>query len=171
MSEQQFVALCLILLFIKPICRALGRLLLRSAKRSSRRLPGQFRTRIRVIDGDTVYAIANNTKIRLHGIDAPESGQAQGRHSTNFLRDLTADSDVIVKPIEFDRYGRIVATLLRCQDSLNLNAAMVANGYALAERRYSKEYLGLQRSAKRGNAGLWAMGKIQDPRAWRQAHR
>ena len=52
--------------------------------------PNTFSTnQVRVIDGDTMEVIPPNRKserVRLLGIDAPESNQAYGKNSTNTLR-------------------------------------------------------------------------------------
>ena len=64
---------------------------------------------ISVADGDTITVLdANNTqhRIRLSGIDAPESHQAFGTQSKHNLSDLVFDKDVTVEYYKTDQYGR-----------------------------------------------------------------
>ena len=74
-------------------------------------------------------------RIRLHGIDTPESKQTCqrggvtwlcGAEATKILRELISGSDVSCTERDQDRYGRIVAV---CHaNDRNLNAAMVLSG-------------------------------------------
>ncbi len=68
-----------------------------------------------VIDGDTIEILG--THIRLHGIDAPESGQSCyidgkrwqcGRDAANVLADLIDRRSVTCQERDRDRYGRVV---------------------------------------------------------------
>jgi endonuclease YncB( thermonuclease family) len=70
----------------------------------------------RIVDGDTIEVAGE--RIRLHGIDAPESKQTCewqgktipcGRLATLALIDLTAGAEVTCKTREKDRYRRWVA--------------------------------------------------------------
>src|ERR1700720_83672 len=75
-----------------------------------------------VIDGDTLEI--HGTRIRLWGIDAPESGQlCRGEDSLQYRCRAKAANDLdafITRrslnciPISLDRYGRTVATCLVC---------------------------------------------------------
>src|SRR5438874_1326064 len=70
---------------------------------------------VRVADGDTVTILdSNNTqhRIRLQGIDAPESHQAFGMQSKQSLSRLIFDKDVTVEYDKTDRYGRIVGKII-----------------------------------------------------------
>ena len=98
-----------------------------------------------VIDGDTVDI--HGTRIRLFGI-APEGGQISTAHGKPFrcgqqaalgLADEIGNKIVECRPKDRDRYGRIVAVCLAGRK--DLNAWMVANGLALAYRRYSTDYV------------------------------
>jgi endonuclease YncB( thermonuclease family) len=69
---------------------------------------------------------------------------------------------------DVDRYGRIVAV---CRAGLNdLGAFMVANGWALAYRRYSTAYVGPEGSAKAARRGIWR-GTFTAPWDWRRGDR
>ena len=67
-----------------------------------------------------------------------------------------------------DRYGRVVAECFVGEQ--NLNGWLVANGWALAYRRYSTKFVQAENDAKTNRAGLW-QGSFTDPWAWRQQNR
>ena len=100
----------------------------------------------RVIDGDTIEV--SGQRIRLHGIDAPEGRQTCRRDAATWLCGVEADRAlrlfidgrrVTCRERDVDRYGRIVAV---CHaGGQDLNGRMVAEGMALAYRRYSTEYV------------------------------
>jgi endonuclease YncB( thermonuclease family) len=129
----------------------------------------------RIIDGDTISI--SNQRIRLHGIDTPESKQSCqregvvwfcGAEATQTLRDLVGRSEVTCNQRDRDRYGRIVAV---CRaNGRNLNKAMVLSGMALAYRRYSKDYVSQEIIAKAAKRGLWS-GKFVPPWEWRRGER
>ena len=105
-----------------------------------------------VIDGDTLEI--QGQRIRLHGIDAPESRQLCrldgkpwqcGRDAANALADRTASRPVACEELDRDRYGRIVA---RCTVAgEDLGAWMVQQGLALAYRRASLSHRDAQCAA------------------------
>jgi endonuclease YncB( thermonuclease family) len=132
-------------------------------------------TPTRVIDGDTIDI--SGQRIRLHGIDTPEAKQTCqrdgvawlcGAAATKALRNLIGGAQVTCVQRDKDRYGRIVAV---CHaKGVNLNAAMVLSGMALAYRKYSDDYIGHEASAKTGGRGLWA-GQFVPPWDWRRGKR
>ncbi|MCR8712151.1 thermonuclease family protein [Campylobacter sp. W0066.1] len=65
----------------------------------------------RVIDGDTIEAKFEDEKlkIRLFGIDAPESDQAYGKMATQFLKAIVLNKEVVLNVKDEDKYGRILA--------------------------------------------------------------
>ena len=127
----------------------------------------------RVIDGDTIWI--DGTKIRLHGIDAPEANQKcskkNGRKyrcglaSTQALRTLIGSKPVICKGITYDRYKRVIAVCY--SGTVNLNAELVKKGWALAYRRYSKDYVAVEQEARNEARGMWA-GEFRKPWEWRK---
>jgi endonuclease YncB( thermonuclease family) len=129
----------------------------------------------RVIDGDTLAI--KGQRVRLHGIDAPESDQTClagsqrwpcGRRSTQALRDRVAGGTVRCVGDEEDRYGRLIAVCYA--DGTNLNAWMVEQGWAVAYRRYSKEFVSEERQAESSGAGVWR-GRFVMPWEWRRGER
>ena len=64
-----------------------------------------------------------------------------------------------------DRYNRFIGVCF--DDQENLNKWMVRNGYAIAYRRYSKDYILDEDYAKKNKLGLWS-GIFLDPEKWRK---
>ena len=128
-----------------------------------------------VIDGDTIEI--HGRRIRLHGIDAPESRQqcerdgkrwACGKDAAFALADLIDRKPVSCDQRDTDRYGRIVAV---CRlGNIDLNGWLVSQGYALAYRRYSRDYVDEEDEARQARAGIWA-GEFVAPWDWRQGKR
>jgi endonuclease YncB( thermonuclease family) len=128
-----------------------------------------------VIDGDTVEI--HGTRIRLHGIDAPESGQSCeargkawrcGQQAALALSDRIARRTVSCTAKDRDRYGRVVAVCRAGTE--DLNGWMVAQGWALAYRQYSGDYVRQEASASAGKLGIWR-GAFVPPWGWRRGKR
>lgn len=131
--------------------------------------------RASVIDGDTLEI--HGTRIRLHGIDAPESGQACavqqeewrcGQKAALALAEKIGQAIVRCAPRDIDRYNRIVAVChARGED---LNGWMVASGWALAYRDYSSAYTAEEEAAAAAGRGVW-QGDFVPPWDWRRGRR
>jgi endonuclease YncB( thermonuclease family) len=127
----------------------------------------------RIVDGDTIWI--GMTKIRLHGIDAPEMRQECvgrdgasyrcGDASTDSLHVLVGSEPVRCEGDTYDRYKRLIAVCY--SGTVNLNAELVRLGWALAYRRYSKEYISAEKEAKAAKRGMWA-GTFNKPWEWRR---
>ncbi len=122
-----------------------------------------------VIDGDTLDI--SGTRIRLHGIDAPEAGQTCmvgaryypcGQSSTVALAELVRGRLIRCVQVDVDRYHRIVARCRLEQSDISVNSWLVRQGYAVAYRGYSSEYAEDERLARSSHKGLWA-GWFQMP--------
>jgi endonuclease YncB( thermonuclease family) len=63
---------------------------------------------VAITDGDTIKVMHNGAaeRIRLWGIDCPESKQAFGTRATQFTGDLAFGQTVTVKVRDVDRYKR-----------------------------------------------------------------
>jgi endonuclease YncB( thermonuclease family) len=129
-----------------------------------------------VIDADTVEI--HGTRIRLHGIDAPEKGQLCvsetdgpwrcGQKGAFALADFVGVSAVVCHPVDVDRYGRVVADCkTRDQD---LNEWIVREGWAMAYARYLSAYVGAEQDARAAKRGIWS-GYVQPPWEWRLERR
>lgn len=115
---------------------------------------------VSVIDGDTLDM--RGQRIRLHGVDAPESAQLChapsgrpyrcGAAAANALSDFIARRPVTCDPKDVDRYKRVVG---RCSvDGVDLNGWLVRNGWALAYRQYSTSYIADESRARAAKAGI-----------------
>ncbi len=131
-----------------------------------------------VIDGDTLEI--RGQRIRLHGIDAPESRQLCTRKSDGkswrcgqaaalALSDFIGQKNVTCEQTAKDRYGRIVAV---CSiRTTNLNRWLVGQGWALDWPRYSKgEYSQDQIEAEDRKRGIWS-SNFTVPWKWRKQKR
>jgi endonuclease YncB( thermonuclease family) len=129
--------------------------------------------RVSVIDGDTLEM--HGQRIRLFGIDAPESGQRCsqadgrqwrcGREAAFALDDLVQGHTVTCVGRDTDRWGRIIAV---CDiGGVDLGQRMVESGWATAYRRYSRNYVPAEDRARSAARGIWS-GSFEDPEYWRQ---
>ncbi len=122
----------------------------------------------RIIDGDTVE-LTEGTRIRLHGIDAPERDQPYGPQATRALDGYLGRS-VYVEEKDTDTDGRQVAVLWS-PDGVNINVAMVCGGHAWWYQHYARFNTDLQdceAEAQAGGVGLWADEGPVAPWDWRR---
>lgn len=129
-----------------------------------------------VTDGDSLEI--RGTRIRLHGIDAPESGQRCirpsgqkwrcGQQAALALSDQIGRRNVSCVSRDTDRYGRLIAVCR--QDGIDLNAWMVQEGWAVAYRQYSRDYEGQETEARSAERNIWS-GTFVMPWDWRRGAR
>lgn len=129
-----------------------------------------------VIDGDTDEI--HGTRIRLHGIDAPESGQQCrdnadltcrcGQTAALALADRVGRATATCRGSETDNYGRLIAVCF--QGGEDLNRWMVEQGWAVAFRRYSADDVSSETAAKNSAIGIWS-GSFVMPWDWRRGER
>tara|TARA_Y100001958_G_C20896462_1_gene320462 strand:+ start:26 stop:529 length:504 start_codon:yes stop_codon:yes gene_type:complete len=138
----------------------------------------------KVIDGDSVHI--NSKKIRLEGIDAPEIKQkckksflkisaivgfefkksySCGVISKSKLFEKISGAKIKCISLSRDKYKRYLSTCYK--NKINLNKWMVRNGYAVAYKRYSKDYLRDENYAKENKLGIWE-GTFIRPEKWRK---
>ena len=127
----------------------------------------------RVIDGDTIEIAGE--RIRLRGIDAPESKQncidgdgkewRCGQDATFALANMIGNHWITCKGDERDRYGRLIAVCY--VGPLNINEQMVTDGWALAYRKYSTDYVKVETFAKARREGIWQT-EFVPPWEWRR---
>lgn len=123
---------------------------------------------VSIHDGDTITILQDKQqiKVRLFGIDAPELKQPYGKKSKQFLANLIADEVVEVDENGKDRYKRTIGTIYL--NGTDINAQMVANGYAWAYRKFSKKYAPQESQAKKQRLGLWQGKESIPPWEWRK---
>lgn len=133
---------------------------------------GSVSGRPHVGDGDSLTF--DGAKVRLLGIDAPESAQSCGtgfvrRHACgdearDHLSSLIGWRSVTCEWSRLDKYGR---RLGRCRaGDLDLNAAMVRDGWAVAYGGFEAE----EAEARAAKRGVWS-GQFELPEDWRREHR
>lgn len=114
----------------------------------------------RISDGDTFKAKADDggeERVRLAGIDAPESDQLYGTNSTEDLqRMVTVGDRVELVQVDRDRYGRLVAKV-KAHAVGDVGREMVWLGAAWAYRDFEagKELGPVEDDAWRERRGLW----------------
>jgi len=101
----------------------------------------------KVVDGDTIdvdidlgFDISFSSRVRLAGIDTPESRttdkmeKALGLESKEYLKKaIDASKTVVIKTEKMDsseKYGRILGWLFLDGSKVSVNEQMIADGYA-----------------------------------------
>jgi endonuclease YncB( thermonuclease family) len=125
-----------------------------------------------ILDADTIRI--QGTRIRLVGVDAPETDQIcinrDGRRwlcgiaARDALSKLIANRPVRCLVSGQDIYGRKLAACMVGRE--NINRWLVREGYALAYVQYSREFVGEEKEARDSGRGLW-VGAFVAPWDWR----
>ena len=130
-----------------------------------------------VTDGDTIRVLdAEHVqyKVRLAGIDAPESKQPYGARSKKNLSDLIFGKTVTVEFAKHDRYGRVVGKVLL--ENVDMDLGQIEVGLAWHYKQYAKEqsledrqrYSEAEDRARAGRLGLWLDPRPIPPWEWRR---
>ncbi|MFF2049775.1 thermonuclease family protein [Stenotrophomonas bentonitica] len=132
--------------------------------------------RATVTDGDTLTVAKQ--RIRLWGIDAPESAQQCtgkdgrtwpcGRRSAAALDGYLLEKTVRCQPKDTDRYGRVVAECF--VQGASVNRWMVRSGWAVAYRQYATAFIADEADARQHQRNLW-QGPFQMPADYRRSKR
>ena len=134
----------------------------------------------RVMDGDTVQLITANSikvKIRLLGIDAPESTQDFGPESTEHLIGLIESRRVTAKCIGVDRYKRSLCKIVANDVDLNLEQLKSGLAWHYKEYAYSQSekdqevYASAETQARQARVGLWQSESRIPPWEYRKGPR
>jgi len=141
---------------------------------------------VKVVDGDTLDIDIpdgnySHTRIRLLGIDTPETDKSPGGEkyygpqASQFTKDTVLGKRIIVimnkdsKPR--DKYDRLLA-YIKLADGRILNEELVSNGFAYADTRfphsYYEKYIQLEKQAKETKAGLWKNITFDQMPKWKQ---
>lgn len=102
-----------------------------------------------VNDGDTIRVMHNGRadRVRLWGIDCPESHPAFGTSARQFTGDLAFGKEVKVLVRDVDRYGRTVGEVV-LPDGRSLSRELVRAGLAWLYRHYARRDRELERSTE-----------------------
>jgi len=124
-----------------------------------------------VVDGDTLHVVGpdGELKVRVLGINTPESGECFSDEAADALASLVADTDLVLiaDRSDIDQYDRALR-YVETVEGIDVGAALVANGYAIS-RRYEPDvardalYSDLQAGAQRDQVGLWAPDACGNP--------
>lgn len=116
-----------------------------------------------VVDGDTVE-LRTGERIRLIGINTPETGQPYSSDAKNKLKKLIEGKQVkLEKDItDKDQYGRLLRYIWL--DNVFVNLEMVKQGYANSytyppDVKYQEQFLSAEKQARESKIGLWAPAK------------
>ena len=110
----------------------------------------------RVIDGDTVdvdihlgfNVVLSKQRIRLHGIDTPESRtrnkeeKIRGLISKDYVKDnCYVGSTIRLQSKERGKFGRILGVIYKDGDTISINQKMIEEGFAVPYTGGNKEEL------------------------------
>ncbi|MBM4084644.1 MAG: nuclease [Planctomycetes bacterium] len=128
-----------------------------------------------MIDGDTIEVLANwrVNRVRLYGVDCPESKQPYGRRAKQFTSSASYFRWAKVHTVTVDRYGRRVGTVT-LPDNKVLNHELVRAGYAWWYRQYAPDDSTLEaveKDARAAKRGLWSQKNPTPPWEWRERRR
>ena len=129
-----------------------------------------------VSDGDTITVLDKDKaehKVRLMGIDAPESKQDFGAASKQALSNYIYQKEVTVDYKKIDKYSRIVGKVIL--DKQDICLAMISDGMAWHYKDYEKEqsktdrdlYSQAELKAREAKIGLWQDSKAIEPSSFR----
>ena len=128
-----------------------------------------------VMDGDTVLLVragqSEPVKLRIDGVDAPESCQPGGMASRDELIRLVLRKQVLVSDLGQDSYGRQVGRL--SVEGVDVGAELVRSGMAWAYRFRTGRgpYAALQREAQKDKKGLFSAAEAaMSPPVFRRFH-
>lgn len=121
---------------------------------------------IGIYDGDTISVLNGNRKekIRLYGIDCPEHEQPFYQKAKSFTSARVFGKQVEVRPVDTDKYGRIVAWVYVGAECLNLE--LVRNGLAWHYKFFAAnepELESLEKDARERRVGIWSQKNPEAP--------
>lgn len=130
---------------------------------------------VAVADGDTITVLDDTKtqhKIRLWGIDTPESKQDYGQRAKQALSDMVYSKPVTVDVQDTDRYKREVGKVYQGDTYVNLE--MIKLGMAWWYQQYAKSAMDLkdaEATARTEKVGLWSRPDAVAPWDFRRGKR
>lgn len=142
---------------------------------------------VSISEGDTLTVLDNQRRqhrVRLAGIDAPESTQPFGQKSKTRLSAMVFNREVEIVGSKRDRYGLTLGKVMAADPNCNapacpkihdVNLMQVMSGMAWWYRQYAREQSPKEREdyevaefqAKSQRLGLWAGKNPMPPWEWR----
>ena len=131
----------------------------------------------KVVDGDTVdlqidlgFDITKKERVRIGGIDAPESRTRNleekklGLEAKAFVQEqLETAESIIIRTQKTDKYGRILGWLYLNGETVSLNDQMVEAGYAWIYDGGRKEKDLSELEERRRANGTWIEAETEAP--------
>ena len=149
------------------------------------RYHGKTFTVVKIVDGDTIDIDVpdgkyDHTRIRLWGIDTPETKNPKtgvmyfGPEAAEFARELALGKQVTVYLEEHrtrGKFGRLLA-YVQLPDRRFLNKVLLSEGFAYADTRFRHssyhKYKQLEAAARSQKKGLWLKVKREQQPEWRR---
>ena len=130
---------------------------------------------VRVKDGDSLVVKVQGVAMdfRLADIDAPELDQPYGQQAKRELASLAAGRQLVLEPIDTDRYGRTVAHVWNGETYLNEQMVKRGAAWFYPEFARGKALYDVEQEARDAKRGLWAL-PLKDrvePHVWRERKR
>ncbi|MBU2549602.1 MAG: thermonuclease family protein [Proteobacteria bacterium] len=126
-----------------------------------------------VYDGDTIKVDGGDRtwRVRVFGVDTPESGQPYSKAASRFTIDLVKNRIVTIRVVETDKYGRIVGQVI-LPDGRNLGRELLRAGLAWHFRWFSDDpdLARLEKEARAARRGLWADPGPVPPWEYKRSH-
>lgn len=126
---------------------------------------------IGITDGDTIKVLTSeNTqiRIRLDGIDCPESKQDFGSKAKQFASDFCFGKTVRIEKTGEDRYGRTLGFVYVGDSCLNFE--LLKAGLAWHYKQYNKDskLAMMEDTARRKKIGVWSRADAEAPWEFRK---
>ncbi|KAJ8461070.1 hypothetical protein OPV22_033996 [Ensete ventricosum] len=120
-------------------------------------------------NGDEILAL--KYRIRLRGIDAPESEMPYGKEAKVELLKLVEGKPLKIHVYGVDQYGRRVGDVY-C-GGIFVQERMLKGGFAWHYATYDQrpEFARWEKEARAGGRGLWASSHPEKPWEWRKSRR
>jgi len=139
----------------------------------------------RIVDGDTLVVTnidkgspkeGEKIKLRLYGVDAPETDQPYGDYATQLLKNRLQNKKVKIVAYGNDFYGRTIASVYakhKANANLHINESLIVWGGAWIYDKYCKKtfcdlWQDYQKEARFEKIGLWEQKKPVEPWNWRK---
>lgn len=130
-----------------------------------------------VHDGDTLSFIpdgdSREVRVRLHGVDAPEKGQAFADEARQWLRSQAQGKQIRLQVKDMDQYGRYVARVY--VGECCLNSEILQQGLAMRYEKYcdpeeDADLTTAETAARHARRGLWGDDDFINPREHRRRY-